>query len=97
LDSAELQNPGSMTKVRFELDPQEADAFVCGMPPRQEFVYRLALRGLCARCRRDPAFTRRTNDRRTNELIAQFDTDLPAVRTEANKLGEEIAASVAAR
>jgi hypothetical protein len=92
LDSAELQNPGSMTKVRFELDPQEADAFVCGMPPRQEFVYRLALRGLCARCRRDPAFTRRTN-----ELIAQFDTDLPAVRTEANKLGEEIAASVAAR
>jgi hypothetical protein len=92
LDSAELQNPGSMTKVRFELDPQEADAFVCGMPPRQELVYRLALCGLCARCRRDPAFTRRTN-----ELIAQFDTDLPAVRTEANKLGKEIAASVAAR
>ncbi len=81
-----------MPKPRFELDPEEADAFVCGMPPRQELVCRLALRGLCSRCRGDRAFTRRTN-----ELIAQFDADLPAVRTEANKLGEEIAASVAVR
>jgi hypothetical protein len=46
-DQAELRNRGAMPKPRFELDPEEADAFVCGMPPRQELVYRLALCGLC--------------------------------------------------
>jgi hypothetical protein len=81
-----------MPKPSFELDPREANAFVRGMPARQELVYRLAIRGLCARCRGDRAFTRRTD-----ELIAQFSKDLAVVITEANRLGEELMAAVAGR
>jgi hypothetical protein len=77
---------------RFELDPREADAFVRGMPPRQELVYRLAVRGLCQRCRGDRQFRRRTD-----ELLSRFLDDLPAVMKEAAALEAELAGSVAAR
>jgi hypothetical protein len=77
---------------RFELDPREADAFVRGMPPRQELVYRIAVRGLSERCRGDRQFRRRTD-----ELMARFLDDLPAVMKEAAALEAELAASVAAR
>jgi hypothetical protein len=76
----------------FELDPRKAERFVRGMPSRQELVYRLAIRGLCERCRGDRAFTKRTD-----VLIEQFRKDLPVVLREANKLGEELTASVAGR
>jgi hypothetical protein len=76
----------------FELDPREAARFVRGMPPRQELVYRLAIRGLGERCRGDRAFTKRTD-----LLIEQFRKDLPTVLKEANKLGEELAASATGR
>ena len=75
--------------VGFELDPREADAFVRGMAPRQELVYRLAIRGMCARCRGDRQFTQRTD-----ALIEQFRKELPAVLREANKLGEELTTAV---
>jgi hypothetical protein len=75
-----------------ELDPREADRFVRGMPPRQELVYRLAIGGPCERCRGDRAFTKRTD-----VLIEQFRKDLPTELREANKLGEELTASVAGR
>jgi hypothetical protein len=45
----------------FELEPREAERFVRGMPPRQELVYRLAIRGLCQRCRGDGHFRQQTN------------------------------------
>jgi hypothetical protein len=73
----------------FELDPREAARFVRGMPPRQELVYRLAIRGLCERCRGDRAFTKRTD-----VLIELFRKELPAVLAGAAKLSEELAAAV---
>jgi hypothetical protein len=81
-----------MSKASFELDPREADAFVRGMAPRQELVYRLAIRGICLRCRGDRQFTKRTD-----ALIDQFRKDLPAVLRDANKLADELTAAVAAR
>ena len=77
----------------FELDPREADAFVRGMPLRQELVYRLAIRGLSARCRGDRRFMKRID-----ELLFEFrKDDLPAVLKEAAKLEAELASSVARR
>jgi hypothetical protein len=76
----------------FELDPHEADAFVRGMPPRQELVYRLAVRGLSARCRGDRRFIKRID-----QLMFEFRKDLPAVLREARKLEGELAASAASR
>jgi hypothetical protein len=76
----------------FELDPREVHRFVRPMAPRQELVYRLAVRGLCLRCRGDRAFTRRTD-----ALTEQFRKDLAAVLREAEKLSAELTAAVAGR
>jgi hypothetical protein len=78
--------------TQFELDPREVDRFVRPMPPRQELVYRLAIRGLCARCRGDRAFRQRTD-----ELMAKFRKDLPAVLAESRKLADELVASASGR
>jgi hypothetical protein len=40
-----------LMEFRFELDPREADRFVRGLVPRQELVYRLAIRGICPKWR----------------------------------------------
>jgi hypothetical protein len=81
-----------MPEPTFELDPREAEEFVRRLPARQQLVYRLAVRGLCARCRGDRVFRQRTE-----ALIERFRKDLPAVLSEANKLGEELTASVSGR
>jgi hypothetical protein len=81
-----------MPKPSFELDPREVEEFVRPLPARQQLIYRLAVRGLCARCRGDRVFTARTD-----ALIEQFRKDLPAALREARKLGEELAASAAGR
>jgi hypothetical protein len=82
----------AMTKPSFEIDPREAEYFVRTLPPRQELVYRLAVRALSARCRGDRQFRLRTET-----LILQFGKDLPAVLEEAEKLSADLAASVAGR
>jgi hypothetical protein len=81
-----------MLKPSFELDPREVEEFVRPLPARQQLVYRLAVRGLCARCRGD-----RTFRQRTDALIERFRKDLPALLSEANKLDEELTAAVAGR
>jgi hypothetical protein len=81
-----------MPKPSFELDPREVENFVRPLPARQRLVYRLAIRGLCPRCRGDRQF-----NQHTNALTEQFRRDLPAVLREANKLAEELTASVAGR
>jgi HEAT repeat protein len=78
--------------TKFELDPREVDRFVRPLPPRQELAYRLAIRGLCARCRGDRAFRQRTD-----ALVERFRKDLPAVVSEAAKLSAELTASVSGR
>jgi hypothetical protein len=79
-----------MPNPSFELDPREAEDFIRPLPARQQLVYRLAVRGLCRRCRSDRRFTRRTD-----ALIEQFRKDLSAVLKEADKLSAELVASVA--
>jgi hypothetical protein len=81
-----------MPKPSFELDPREVEDFIRPLPARQQLVYRLAVRGLCSRCRGDRTFTARTD-----ALIEQYRKDLPAVLNEAARLGEELAAAVAGR
>jgi hypothetical protein len=81
-----------MPKPSFELDPREVEEFVRPLPARQQLVYRLAVRGLCERCCGDRQFTKRTD-----ALLERFRKELPAVLKEANKLGEELKASVAGR
>jgi hypothetical protein len=81
-----------VSKPTFELDPREAEEFVRPLPARQQLVYRLAVRGLCERCRGD-----RTFRQRTDALIEPFRKELPAVPREAGKLGEELAASATGR
>jgi hypothetical protein len=76
----------------FGLGPREVDAFVRGMPPRRELVYRLAVRGVSDRCRGD-----RTFRRRTEALIIEFMAGLPAIKREAAKIEEELTAAVASR
>lgn len=76
----------------FEIDPRVAERFVSTLPPRQELIYRLAVRNLCARCRGDRQFRQRTE-----MLIVQFGKDLPAVMQDARKLEAELMASVARR
>jgi hypothetical protein len=76
----------------FELDPREVEAFIRPLPARQQLVYRLAVRGLCPRCRGDRVFTKRTD-----ALTARFKDDLAAVLREAAKLSDEIIATMAAR
>jgi hypothetical protein len=77
---------------RFELDPREADAFVRGLDARQELVYRLAIRGICPRCRGDRAFSRRID-----ELTSQFRIDMAAVLKDAAALGDWLETKAAAR
>jgi len=72
----------------LDLDPGEVTVLLRGLPPRQELSYRLAIRGLSARCRTDRQFRQRTD-----ALVEQFRKDLPAILIEANKLGEELTAS----
>jgi len=72
--------------------PRELEEFVRPLPARQQLVYRLAVRGLCARCRGDRQF-----GQRTDALAEQFRKELPAVLREAAKLGEEMTTSVAGR
>jgi hypothetical protein len=70
---------------RIALDPREVDALVAELDARQELVYRLAIRGLCDRCRRDHAF-----ERRTEELMLGFARELDAVLAEAGRLASEL-------
>jgi hypothetical protein len=73
-------------KSRFTLDPREVNEYVAKLDPRRELVYRLALRGLCDRCRSDDAFTQRTD-----ELTLRFKDDLGAVLSEAARLSRDLA------
>jgi hypothetical protein len=81
-----------MPKPSFELDPREVEEFIRPLPARQQLVYRLAVRDLCPRCRGD-----RTFNTRTDALVDQYRKELPAVLKEADKLSEDLAASVAGR
>jgi hypothetical protein len=83
---------GPPMEFRFEFDPREAAAFVRGLDARQELVYRLAIRGICPKCRSDRAFTRRTE-----ELVAQFRIDTAAVLKDAAALGDWLEAKAASR
>jgi hypothetical protein len=78
--------------LSLDLDPGEVTVLLRGLPPRQELVYRLAIRGLSARCRGDRVFRQRTD-----ALMEQFRKDLPALLKEADKLSDELTASVAGR
>ena len=62
------------------------------MGPRQELVYRLLCRGICARCGADQEFMRRTD-----ELTFKFRHQLPDILKEAATLAEWMAATVEAR
>jgi len=81
-----------MSKVSFELDPREVENFIRPLPARQQLIYRLAVRGLCPRCRGDRVFRERTD-----ALVERFRKDLPAVLKEAHKLSAELTASVSGR
>jgi len=76
----------------FELDPREVEEFIRPLPARQQLVYRLAVRGLCARCRGDRQFRRRTD-----ALTEQFRKELSAVLKEADQLAAELTASVSGK
>jgi len=78
--------------LSLDLDPGEVTVLLRGLPPRQELVYRLAIRGLSERCGGDQRFRQRTD-----ALVEQFRKELPAVLREAAKLGEEMTTSVAGR
>lgn len=87
------RNPSQGEAVAsFEIEPREVEYFVCTLPPREELIYRLAVRALSARCRGDRQFRQRTET-----LVLQFGQDLPAVLVEADKLSAELAASVSRR
>jgi hypothetical protein len=81
-----------MVKFQFELDAREVEKFIRPLPARQQLIYRLAVRGLCPRCRGDRVFRQRTD-----ALVEQFRKDLPAVLKEADKLSAELTASVSGR
>jgi hypothetical protein len=87
-----LLNPGAMPKPSFELDPREVEEFIRPLPARQQLVYRLAVRGLCARCRGDRQFCQRTD-----ALVERYRKDLAAALEEAAKLAAELTASAAGR
>jgi hypothetical protein len=72
----------------LELDPNEVTVLMRGLAPRRELIYRLAIRGLCERCRGDRQFRQRTD-----ELTTKFKSDLPAILAEATKLGDELTAA----
>jgi hypothetical protein len=79
-------------EFRFELDPREADRFVRGLVPRQELVYRLAIRGICPKCRDDWAF-----NQRTDALASRFRSDMVAVFRQAAALSNWLEQKAAAR
>jgi hypothetical protein len=81
-----------MVQFRFEFDPREVESSLRLAPLRQALVYRLACHSLCARCRDDRAFSRRTD-----ELLAKFQNELPAILQEAAALERELVESVSAR
>jgi DNA-binding MarR family transcriptional regulator len=81
-----------MIKFQFELDPRKVEEFIRPLPARQRLVYRLAVRGLCLRCRGD-----RQSRQRTDVLTERFRKDLAAVIKEADKLSAELTASVSGR
>jgi hypothetical protein len=66
-------------------DPREIDAYVAKLDPRRELVYRLAMRGLCDRCRSDRRFTARTD-----EIMQRFNNEVNAVMADANRLAFEL-------
>ena len=72
-------------KPRFTFDPREVDGYVSKLDPRRELVYRLAIRGLCNRCRGDRAF-----QDRTSTLMLKFGSELDAVLREAGELKQEL-------
>jgi hypothetical protein len=76
----------------FDLDPREVDALVRRMPPRQELVYRLLCRGICARCGGDRRFMRRTD-----ELTFEFRHQLADILKDAAALAGLMAATVEAK
>ena len=75
----------------LDLDPRDIAVLLRGLLPRQELVYRLAIRGLSARCRGDRVFRARTDG-----LVEEFRKDLPAVLKETRKLSDELMASITA-
>ena len=66
-------------------NPREIDALVAKLNPRREFVYRIAIRDLCDRCRCDRKFKQRTE-----ELMQGFRGELSAVLAEASKLTADL-------
>ena len=66
-------------------NPREIDALVAKLNPRREFVYRIAIRDLCDRCRCDRKFMQRTE-----ELMQRFNSELSAVLAEAGKLTADL-------
>jgi hypothetical protein len=76
----------------LDLDPGEITVLLRGLPPRQELIYRLAVRRLSVRCRSDRQFRERTD-----ELTAKFNAELPAITIEAAKLADELSAAARAR
>ena len=70
---------------RFELNPREVDQVVVLLHPRRELVYRLAIRGLCTRCRVDRAFTTRTH-----ALLERHLDELAELLSEAKALAAEL-------
>ena len=71
----------------LDIDPGEIAVLLRGLPPRQELVYRLAVRRLSARCRGDRQFRQRIE-----ELTTRFRVELPAIMREADELVAELAA-----
>jgi hypothetical protein len=70
-------------------DPRDVERCLRPMPPRQELVYRLAIRVLSPRCRGDRRFSRRTK-----ALAKQFREDLPVLLGEADKVSAKLMAWV---
>lgn len=75
-----------MVRFRFEFNPREVDSYLRLAPLRQELVYRLACRSLY-----------RTFSRRTDELPAKFQKELPALLQEAAALDHELVEAVETR
>jgi hypothetical protein len=74
-----------VTASPIMLDPRAIDALLAELNPRQELVYRLAMRGLCGRCRSDDRFTARTE-----ALILGFGRELRSVLSEAGQLSRAL-------
>ena len=73
----------AMPRPQFDLDPREVLAFVRPLSEREQLVYLLACRGLCAGIRGDPAI-----GRRIGALTEKFRRQLPAILADARQLGD---------